>query len=183
MLTENKAPTLVYGLKNWWIKASKTASNDAENKNRVYLSNFNRLEQEKKKKTTTLTKCCACFPLMMDLGERFLFHFTKVMEKSQLTVSATKIPRECLMNIWFVKYFFFQNSWKNTWKHRSSCKILFSLLSQCKIKFLFLFLNNWPEKPIPLLTVYFCLQFPFCLPTIKKFPPSTVEERKKISLV
>lgn len=53
MLTENKAPTLVYSLQNSWIKASKTASNDAENKNRVYLSNFNRLEQEKKKDDDT----------------------------------------------------------------------------------------------------------------------------------
>lgn len=83
-------------------------------------------------------KCCACFPLMIDLGERFIFHFTKVMEKSQLTVSATKIPRERLMNIWLAKYFFFRNyEKKKPWKHRSSCKILFSLLSLCKINSFF----------------------------------------------
>lgn len=46
---------------------------------------------------------------MINLGKRFRFHFTKVMEKSHLTVSATKIPRESLMiyEILFLFFFFF----------------------------------------------------------------------------
>lgn len=65
-----------------------------------------------KKETEQSYEVPQYFPQMIDPGEKFLFHFTKVMEKSQLTVSATKIPREHLVNISLLQCFFFRNQEK-----------------------------------------------------------------------
>lgn len=86
-----------------------------------------------KKETEQSYEVPQYFPQMTDLGEKFLFHFTKVMEKSQLTVSATKIPREHLVNISFVQCFFFRNQEK---LHEST-EVAVLLLSLCKIKSFF----------------------------------------------